>query len=256
MAFMVLYMIGAPIFGRLAERHSRWFLVAIGVIAWSLASGASGLATTFFGLLLTRCLVGVGEAAYGPVAPTIISDLYHVKDRGRVLAWFYMAIPVGSALGYVLGGAVAGSSIGAHGAALLGIHAESWRWAFFLVVPPGLALGVVSLFMKEPGQSPSRRRRPRSGAGPLARLPRPRAHAVLDPLHDRDDGDDVRDRRHRVLDALLPVAEDRARRRRRPWCSERSRAWRACRRRCSEASRATASAAAFRGRTSWSRGSR
>jgi MFS transporter, Spinster family, sphingosine-1-phosphate transporter len=151
MAFMVLYMIGAPIFGRLAERHSRWFLVAIGVIAWSLASGASGLATTFFGLLLTRCLVGVGEAAYGPVAPTIISDLYHVKDRGRVLAWFYMAIPVGSALGYVLGGAVAGSSIGAHGAALFGIHAESWRWAFFLVVPPGLALGVVSLFMKESG---------------------------------------------------------------------------------------------------------
>ncbi|HKD19605.1 MAG TPA: MFS transporter [Thermoanaerobaculia bacterium] len=152
MAFMVLYMIGAPVFGRLAERHSRWLLVAVGVIAWSLASGASGLATTFFGLLLTRCLVGVGEAAYGPVAPTIISDLYHVKDRGRVLAWFYMAIPVGSALGYVLGGAVAGSSIGVHGASLLGIHAESWRWAFFLVVPPGLALGIVSLFMKEPAQ--------------------------------------------------------------------------------------------------------
>jgi MFS transporter, Spinster family, sphingosine-1-phosphate transporter len=152
MAFMVLYMIGAPIFGRLAERHSRWLLVAIGVIAWSLASGASGLATTFFGLLLTRCLVGVGEAAYGPVAPTIISDLYPVKDRGRVLAWFYMAIPVGSALGYVLGGAVAGSSIGEHGASLLGIHAESWRWAFFLVVPPGLALGVVSFFMKESGR--------------------------------------------------------------------------------------------------------
>jgi len=151
MAFMVLYMIGAPIFGRLAERHSRWFLVAVGVIAWSLASGASGLAVTFFGLLLTRCLVGVGEAAYGPVAPTIISDLYDVRDRGRVLAWFYLAIPVGSALGYVLGGAVAGSSIGEQGARLFGIHAESWRWAFFLVVPPGLALGILSFFMREPG---------------------------------------------------------------------------------------------------------
>ncbi|HEY1434221.1 MAG TPA: MFS transporter, partial [Thermoanaerobaculia bacterium] len=106
MAFMVLYMIGAPLFGRLAERHSRWSLVAVGVIVWSLASGASGLATTFFGLLLTRCVVGIGEAAYGPVAPTILSDLYDVKRRGRILAWFYMAIPVGSALGYVLGGAV------------------------------------------------------------------------------------------------------------------------------------------------------
>src|SRR5262245_36157408 len=152
MAFMVLYMIGAPVFGRLAERHSRWLLVGVGVIGWSLASGASGLATTFFGLLLTRCLVGVGEAAYGPVAPTILSDLYDVRERGRVLAWFYMAIPVGSALGYVLGGAVAGSSIGETGGRLLGMHAESWRWAFFLVVPPGLVLGVWSFFMKEPAR--------------------------------------------------------------------------------------------------------
>jgi MFS family permease len=149
MAFMVLYMVGAPVFGRLAERHSRWGLVGVGVIAWSLASGASGLATTFFGLLLTRCAVGIGEAAYGPVAPTILSDLYDVKVRGRILAWFYMAIPVGSALGYVLGGAVAGSKIGDAGARLLGIHAESWRWAFLLVVPPGLVLGAWSFFMKD-----------------------------------------------------------------------------------------------------------
>jgi len=155
MAFMVLYMIGAPIFGRLAERHSRWVLVGVGVVLWSLASGASGLAATFIGLLLTRCLVGVGEAAYGPVAPTILSDLYPVEHRGRILAWFYMAIPVGSALGYVLGGAVAGSSMGELGGRLLGIHAESWRWAFFLVVPPGIALGLFSFFMKDPprGQS-------------------------------------------------------------------------------------------------------
>ena len=150
MAFMVLYMIGAPVFGRLAERHSRWALVGIGVVLWSLASGASGLAATFFGLLLTRCLVGVGEAAYGPVAPTILSDLYPVEQRGRILAWFYMAIPVGSALGYVLGGAVADSSIGELGARLIGIHAESWRWAFFLVVPPGILLGAWAFFMKDP----------------------------------------------------------------------------------------------------------
>ncbi len=150
MAFMVLYMVGAPVFGRLAESHSRWALVGIGVILWSLASGASGLAATFLGLLLTRCLVGVGEAAYGPVAPTILSDLYPVEQRGRILAWFYMAIPVGSALGYVLGGAVADSSIGELGGRLLGIHEESWRWAFFLVVPPGILLGIWAFFMKDP----------------------------------------------------------------------------------------------------------
>jgi MFS family permease len=78
MAFMVTYMVGAPLFGRLAERRSRWALIGTGVVLWSLASGASGLAGTFFALLITRCFVGVGEAAYGPVAPAVISDFYPV----------------------------------------------------------------------------------------------------------------------------------------------------------------------------------
>ncbi len=151
-AFMVVYMIGAPVFGRLAERTSRWILVGIGVVLWSLASGASGMATTFVALLLTRCLVGIGEAAYGPVAPAIISDLYPVRIRGRVLARFYVAIPVGSALGYVLGGWIANSGIGGWGEAVLGAKAESWRWAFYLVVPPGILLGVWSFFMRDPAR--------------------------------------------------------------------------------------------------------
>ena len=149
-AFMVVYMIGAPVFGRLAERRSRWALIGIGVILWSRASGASGLAATFGMLLLTRCFVGIGEAAYGPVAPTIISDLYPVKVRGQVLAWFYMAIPVGTALGYMLGDVVAKSSIGGWGSRVFGGQPESWRWAFYLVVVPGLVLGVWSFFMREP----------------------------------------------------------------------------------------------------------
>ncbi len=149
-AFMLVYMAGAPVFARLAERRSRWALVGTGVILWSLASGASGLAATFVVLLLTRCCVGIGEAAYGPVAPAIISDLYPVKVRGQVLAWFYLAIPVGSALGYVYGGWIAGSRLGAWGAALTGGPSESWRWAFYLVVVPGLVLGLWSYFMREP----------------------------------------------------------------------------------------------------------
>ncbi|HTS55053.1 MAG TPA: MFS transporter [Burkholderiales bacterium] len=151
-AFMVVYMVGAPVFGRLAERTSRWVLVGIGVMLWSLASGASGMAATFVALLLTRCLVGIGEAAYGPVAPAIISDLYPVAIRGQVLAWFYMAIPVGSALGYVLGGWVANSGIGEWGAGAIGARPESWRWAFYLVVPPGILLGVWSFFMRDPAR--------------------------------------------------------------------------------------------------------
>ena len=74
-AFMVAYMVLAPLFGWLGDRTSRWLLVGIGVILWSLATGASGFATGFLMLLLTRCCVGIGEAAYGPVAPGVISDL-------------------------------------------------------------------------------------------------------------------------------------------------------------------------------------
>jgi MFS transporter, Spinster family, sphingosine-1-phosphate transporter len=149
-AFMLTYMIGAPVFARLAEKRSRWKLVAMGVILWSLASGGSGLAPTFLMLLLTRCFVGIGEAAYGPVAPAMISDLYPVKTRGRVLAWFYVAIPVGSALGYVFGGWVAGSSIGKWISGFIGIQLESWRWAFILLTLPGMILGMRSFCMREP----------------------------------------------------------------------------------------------------------
>ncbi len=136
-AFMVSYMLIAPLFGFLADRLPRWLLVGVGVIVWSLATGATGLASTFVVLFLTRCLVGVGEAAYGPVAPTVISDLYPVRKRGSVMAMFYAAIPVGSALGYVLGGQVSAWT-------------GDWRWAFFVVVPPGLLLGVWCFLMRDP----------------------------------------------------------------------------------------------------------
>jgi MFS family permease len=136
-AFMVSYMLLSPIFGWLGDRGSRWRLVGIGVILWSLASGGSGLATSFMVLFLTRCLVGVGEAAYGPVAPAMLSDLYPVERRGKIMAWFYLAIPVGSALGFLIGGQIADTEWG-------------WRGAFQAVVIPGVLLGIICFFMKEP----------------------------------------------------------------------------------------------------------
>jgi len=136
--FLVTYMLISPVFGWLADRTSRWLLIGIGVILWSLASGGSGLARTYGMLLVMRCLIGVGEAAYGPVAPTLISDLYPVAVRGKVLAWFYAAIPVGSALGYILGGMFA--------------QPGRWHHAFLLTIPPGILLGVWCFFMREPAR--------------------------------------------------------------------------------------------------------
>jgi MFS family permease len=149
-AFIISYMVTAPIFGWLADRMSRWLLVGLGVLIWSVASGASGLATSFTMLLVTRLFVGIGEAGYGPAAPTLIADLYPVERRGWVLAWFYMAIPVGSAIGYIWGGKL--EALAGH----MGVAPkDAWRWPFYAVVIPGLLLGVMALRMKDPprGQS-------------------------------------------------------------------------------------------------------
>src|SRR5436190_799404 len=150
-AFFVTYMLSAPILGLLADRFSRWIIVGSAVILWSLASGGSGLAATFAILFVTRVCVGIGEGGYGPAAPTILSDLFPIETRGRIMAIFCAAIPVGSALGYVIGG-----SIGAH----LG-----WRWAFYLVAPPGLLLGLLCFWQRDPrvvGDQPVQRSARRS----------------------------------------------------------------------------------------------
>jgi len=135
-AFFVTYMISAPILGLLADRFSRWIIVGSAVILWSLASGVSGLAATFAILFATRICVGIGEGGYGPAAPTILSDLFPIETRGRVMAIFCAAIPVGSALGYVIGG-------------LIGAHL-GWRWAFYFVAPPGLLLGLLCFWQRDP----------------------------------------------------------------------------------------------------------
>ncbi len=133
--FMFSYMLLSPLFGWFADRGSRWIVIGGAVLLWSLASGGSGFAPTFLVLLLTRCCVGVGEAAYGPVAPSMLSDMYPENHRGRILSYFYLAIPVGSALGFVIGGQVA--------------ERWGWRTPFVCVMVPGLVLGALALMMRE-----------------------------------------------------------------------------------------------------------
>jgi MFS family permease len=135
-AFILVYALVCPLAGWLGDRASRLRVAALGVALWSLATVGSGLAMTFVGLLLFRALVGIGEATYTVVTPSLLADHYPPSRRGRALAIFYSAMPFGIAIGYVLGG-----QIGAH---------YGWRPAFFVAGGPGLLCAVALLVLREP----------------------------------------------------------------------------------------------------------
>ncbi|MDB6085381.1 MAG: major facilitator superfamily 1 [Gammaproteobacteria bacterium] len=134
--FLAVYTLTAPLFGALGDRKARPRLIAFGVGCWSLATTLSGFAGSFVVLLAARASVGIGEAAYGTIAPSLLSDYFPPDKRGRTMAIFFCAIPVGSALGYVVGG-------------LMDVH-FGWRAAFFVAGVPGLLLAILCLWMKDP----------------------------------------------------------------------------------------------------------
>ncbi len=134
--FLVVYTLLAPVFGALGDRRSRPRLIAMGVACWSFATALSGFAVNYLTLFAARAAVGVGEAAYVTIAPSLLSDYFPVRQRGRVMAIFFCAIPVGSALGYVVGG-------------LVDKH-YGWRAAFFVAGVPGLLLAALCLLLRDP----------------------------------------------------------------------------------------------------------
>lgn len=135
-AFMFSYMVLAPLFGWLGDHWSRTRLAAGGLVVWSLATTLSGFAPGYRSLLVARATVGVGEASFGTVSPGLIADYFPRERRGRILSWFYVAIPVGSALGYLLGG-VLGQNYG-------------WHNAFLLVGVTGLLLAIPIALLRNP----------------------------------------------------------------------------------------------------------
>lgn len=134
--FMIVYLMASPIGGFLGDRLPRHILIGCAVLIWSLATVASGLASSFVLLIIARAATGVGEAGYGTIAPSFISDLFTPERRSRMLAIFYTAMPLGAAAGFILGGAVGDS----HG----------WQTAFYVGGAPGLLLGVMCFFITEP----------------------------------------------------------------------------------------------------------
>lgn len=138
-AFTFSYILSAPILGFLGDRIVRKWLASGAVFLWSIATGLSGVAGSYHQLLGIRSMVGIGEAGYGPVAPTIISDYYSENVRSRMLSIYYVGTPLGSALGLMLGG-------------VLG-HYYGWRTAFLVAAIPGVFLAILALWIKEPPRS-------------------------------------------------------------------------------------------------------
>ncbi len=125
-AFLLTYALLPPVFGWLGDRMRRTGLLAMSGAAWCLATAASGFVGSVRQLALARGFVGIGEASYMANTPGIISDLYPVERRGRMLSIFYAAAPIGGALGVAIAGVIAGH--------------VGWRAACFIVGLPGLLL--------------------------------------------------------------------------------------------------------------------
>src|SRR5215831_5636385 len=135
-AFLVAYFVASPVFGMLGDRGSRPRLMGIGVTLWSIATAAAGLTRNFVQLLLARAWVGIGEAAYSAISPALLSDYFPRTVRGRAFAIFYVAIPVGAASGFLLGGALE--------------QAFGWRVAFYAVGLPGVVLALTAARLRDP----------------------------------------------------------------------------------------------------------
>jgi MFS family permease len=135
-AFLIGYFATSPLFGARADKRARTGLIALGVAVWSVGTVASGLAPGFWTLIAARVIVGVGESSFNVLAPTIIDDLTPLDRKGRAFAVFFLALPLGYAIGYILGGAI-GSRWG-------------WRSAFFGCGGPGIVLALSCLLIEEP----------------------------------------------------------------------------------------------------------
>jgi MFS family permease len=135
-AFLGFYMIAAPFVGPLADRYSRKLIIILGAMFWSGVTLLTALTHTYGQLLVRHTLVGVGEATFVTIAPTFVADLFSEDKRGRILGVFYLAIPVGSAAGYLVGGSLA--------------PIYGWRFPFYIGAVPGFLLALAVLFLKEP----------------------------------------------------------------------------------------------------------
>ena len=143
-ALFFAYMLTAPMTGWLGDRFRRKPLIVAGAVLWSLATLVTFWVHDYWSLYVRHALVGVGEATFGIFAPAVLSDFFPAKERNRILSFFYLAIPVGAALGYLVGG-----QLGAR---------YGWRTPFFVGAIPGLVIAALyAVYATEPERGGSER---------------------------------------------------------------------------------------------------
>lgn len=134
--FFIFYMCAAPFMGPLSVRFSRKAVIIAGALIWSVATLMTAITKNFDELLIRHTIVGIGEASFVILSPTFVADMFPEEKRGRVMGIFYLALPVGTALGYLLGG-VMGAKYG-------------WRAPFYVGAAPGVLLAFLLFFIPEP----------------------------------------------------------------------------------------------------------
>ena len=139
--FFVFYMVVAPFIGIAADRYSRKWIVFAGIFLWSGATLLTAVAHSYSGLLVRHTVVAIGESSYATIAPALLADLFPEECRGRMLSIFYLAIPVGTGMGYILGG-----SLG---------HHFGWRTPFYVAALPGFLFALIFLLLPEPERGSS-----------------------------------------------------------------------------------------------------
>ncbi len=140
-SFMIVYTIISPLMGWLGDRYNRRMILAGGVGLWSVATVGTAFSHSFYEMFFWRALLGVGEASYGVIAPALLSDLFVVEKRGRAMGIYYLALPIGTALGFIIAGWIE----------------PHWGWnpVFLVVGIPGLLAALAGLTILDPGRGAS-----------------------------------------------------------------------------------------------------
>jgi MFS transporter, Spinster family, sphingosine-1-phosphate transporter len=140
--FMIAYMFTSPITGWLGDRFPRKPMIVIAALFWSGINFLTATVHSYDSLNIRHAALGVGEASFGIFAPALLADFYPEDQRNRVMTIFNVAIPVGAALGYLIGG-----TVGEH---------FGWRMSFIVSAVPGVIIALlIAFFMKEPARGAS-----------------------------------------------------------------------------------------------------